>query len=282
MPTGQALSKIKMRLDANRLKFWDWALYGDPGSRKTVIIKDILEEGRFDLNRVLYIDAERGDLTLGTLDVQMIQLLELTQELKKSHPWMTFEIVIQELDKLDKTNFPYDLIILEGISLIAKWCDQKVVADKNKNEYSTLEDHRMVLSRMLTKLYTFKWLPCCKIVTARLRNDKDRVSVDGQTVSTGGDSLNTLFIPYISKDFLSLWDIVSRIDVRPTGQGVKVIVVNDKDSKGVQKDRLGVFPASFEYGAGFKEGNAKFILDKLLGREEQEEDNVDKVLSLPR
>ncbi len=281
MPTGQALSRIKYRLEANRLKFWDWAMYGDPGSRKTVIIKEILEQDRFDLDRVLYIDAERGDLTLGSLNVQMIQLLELTQELKKSHPWMVFEMVIKELDNLDKNDFPYDLIILEGISLIAKWCDEKVVSDKGKNEYSTLEDHRMVLSRMLTKLYTFKWLPCCKIVTARLRNDKDRVSVDGQTVSSGGDSLSPLFIPSLSKEFLSMWDIVSRIDVRPSGQGVKVYVVNDKDSKGVQKDRLGVFPASFEYGAGIKDGNAKYILDKLLG-EEQEEDHVDKVLSLPR
>ena len=282
MPTGPALSKIKHRLDANRLKFWDWAMYGDPGSRKTVVIKDLLEEGRFDLDRVLYIDAERGDLTLGSLNVQMIQLLELTQELKKSHPWTAFEQVIQELDRIDKGDFPYDLIILEGTSLIAKWCDEKVVSDKGKNEYSTLEDHRMVLSRMLTKLYTFKWLPCCKIVTARLRNDKDRVSVDGQTVSTGGDTFSPLFIPSLSKEFLSMWDIVTRLDVRPSGQGVKINIIADKDSKGVQKDRLGVFPASFEYGAGLKDGNAKFILDKLLGKEEQEEDNVDKVLSLPR
>lgn len=276
---NRALDHAKKRLTTRKSRFWDWGLYGDPGSRKTLIIRDILEENRFDLDRVLYLDAEKGDLTLGDLDVQMIQLLELSQQLKK-HPWLTFEQVIQELDRLSKDDFPYDLVILEGTSLIAKWCDEKVVLDKGKNEYSTLEDHRMVLSRMLTKLYTFKWLPCCKIVTARCRNDKDKISADGQLVSTGGDNLSPLFIPSLSKEFLAMWDIVSRIDVRPSGQNVKVYIINDKDSKGVQKDRLGVFPPNFEYTRKSGDGSAKYILDKLLG-EEQEETNVSEILSLP-
>lgn len=278
MPS-QALDRAKKRLTTQTSRFWDWGMYGDPGSRKTLIIKDILEENRFDLDRVLYLDAERGDLTLGDVDVQMIQLLELSRQLKKSHPWMAFEQVIRELDHLPKDDFPYDLIILEGTSLIAKWCDERVVEEKSRNEYSTLEDHRVVLSRMVTKLYTFKWLPCCKIITARCRNDKDRVSVDGQTVSTGGDSLSPLFIPSLSKEFLAMWDIISRIDVRPSGQGVKVFIINDKDSKGVQKDRLGVFPPNFEYTGKSGSGSAKFILDKLLG-EKQEESNVVEALSL--
>ena len=270
--TIEGLSYAKSRLTTLDNRFWSWAMYGDPGTRKTLVIRDILRDGRF--KNPLYLDAEQGDMTLGTsIDCEIIHFWEVKEANQLARPWGAVTRVVKDLNDIatscvrEKKEFPYDLIVLEGTSLIAQWCEDDVVANNPNNEVAKIADFNVIKSRMTTQLYILKWLPCNMIVTARMRNDPPQVSLsDGATVSTGADRFSPKFIPSFSKEFSSMWDIVSRLELNRSmgAKGTTLQIISDHDAKGIQKDRFGTLPAVIDY-SNKSDGshNASWILDQI-------------------
>ncbi len=248
------LDIAKKRLSTLDDRPWDWGIYGEPGTRKSLVIRDILLSGMFEMDRVLMVDAERGDWTLGAnIDCDVIYPIEIQMEKGDAYPWITFKKIVAELVKAGRDSraktpkpFPYDLIIFEGMSLVGLWCDDQVVSENTNADMSTLPDHRKVRSRMVSEMYKIKWLPCNKIVTARERNDASVISGEGSLI-TGGDKYSPNFIPSVSKEFLAIWDIVSRFTVQGSSRGGKLVILCDHDNKSVQKDRFGTMPNKIQY-----------------------------------
>ena len=244
-------SAYKRKTEETGDRFWDWGIYGEPGSFKTLAIKNVIESGIFDLDRVLYVDAERGDATLGDLDVRVLHVKRVQVDMKLNNAWAALQRILNGLENLAKTEevYPYDLVVFEGTSLMALWCEEQVVVEnqKSRSEMATLPDFRLIKSRMVQEFFRIKWLPACKIVTARMRTDYDTDVAEiapGRLIETKKARKFPQFNPSLAGEFLAIWDVVTRFEyaLGEKGRGGGKLEVHAAPTvSSIAKDRYGIF-----------------------------------------
>ena len=244
MPIPGLEKVVRKRSESYRENYWSWGIYGEPGSCKTRIVKDAIECGEFSPERVLVIDSEYGDVSLGNLNVNIIHLAQATLDYNLNHPWLGFKRVVSELNKQARAAepYPYDLIVLEGTSLIADWCESWIVSkQKNKgpaDDLAGLLDYRVLLNNVVAEFYNFKKVPVNKMITARMRTDEIKdVSGEVQRIR-----MSPKFIPSLSSEFLAVWDIatMAKFEVTNTGNQPKLTLTAAPTPRSQNKDRYGI------------------------------------------